>query len=119
MIFELFCNLKNPCIGLALRRVKDVSRYGKVVVNKNGLITLFREKDDTGSGLINGGIYFVDRLIFQFAPEGVYSFEEYIIKTSLKLKGVYGLECKGYFIDIGIPNDLIRARKELPKVIKK
>lgn len=116
--FQFFCSLKNPDIVLSLRQVRDVSRYGKVVVDKNGIVTLFKEKGDSGPGLINGGVYFVDKSFLRFAPKGVFSFEEFILQSFLKESRIHALECKGYFIDIGIPNDLIKAREELPKIIK-
>ena len=45
---------------MVLRQVEDTSRYGRIVL-EDGQITAVREKGVSGRGLINGGIYLIDR----------------------------------------------------------
>ena len=55
--FIEFCTEKNADMGIALRRVSDVSRYSKVAVD-NDLIVGFNEKTEIDeAGVINGGVY--------------------------------------------------------------
>jgi len=114
--FSKFCYSKNNNIVIALRLIENVSRYGKVIQNKDGLITSFSEKNNIGPGYINGGIYFVNRSMLDLTYDKKYSFEEYISRIVISQKKVYSINCSGYFIDIGIPTDLIKARKELPQI---
>lgn len=104
----------NAFITLALRSVDDVARYGEVTVNERNKLTSFNEKSRTGPGLINGGIYIVDAEIWD--DDGInvadkFSFETDVLQN-VDLGIFYGFPMDGYFIDIGIPSDLERARKE-------
>ena len=45
-----------------LRQVPDVSRYGKAILDENGILTGFNEKTaDPVPGTINGGIYLMKK----------------------------------------------------------
>jgi D,D-heptose 1,7-bisphosphate phosphatase len=98
---------------VVLRRMQDASRYG-VVDLEGDRITAFRERPPPGSaGLINGGVYLFDRRIVDgLAPHCSLEGE---VMPRLAGQGVLrGLPAEGYFRDIGIPEDLQRARGELP-----
>lgn len=99
-----------------LRWVPDAGRYGSVEVDSNGLITAFREKDPaTGSGMINGGIYRLQRsLLDGYAVGEQFSFEKEVLQPLGKPFRAYAAD--GYFIDIGIPEDYQRAQTELPQL---
>lgn len=99
-----------------LRWVPDAGRYGSVEVDSNGLITAFREKDPaTGSGMINGGIYRLQRsLLDGYAVGKQFSFEKEVLQALGKPFRAYA--ANGYFIDIGIPEDYQRAQTELPQL---
>lgn len=104
----------NAFITLALRSVDDVARYGEVTIDSRNKLTSFNEKSRTGPGLINGGIYIVDAEIWN--DDGInvadkFSFETDVLQN-VDLGIFYGFPMDGYFIDIGIPSDLERARKE-------
>jgi D-glycero-alpha-D-manno-heptose 1-phosphate guanylyltransferase len=101
-------------ITIALREVPDVSRFGEVVVDDCGRIVLFSEKGRSGSGLINGGVYFIDgRLWLDGHFLDVFSFERDYLQQRIKTAALYGYKSDGYFIDIGVPADLDRARHDL------
>lgn len=89
-------------ISICLTRVKDVSRYGKVEIDQQGLIRRFQEKSDTiEPGLINAGIYICHRSIFENFSSGKQSLELDIFP---KLLGVmHGYITDGCFLDIGTP----------------
>lgn len=99
---------------LTLKPMNDFDRYGVVELNKDGSIQSFKEKKYYKSGLINGGVYALNRNSFLSIdfPEK-FSFEkDYLEKyySSNKMKGLVQDE---YFIDIGIPEDFKRAGIEL------
>jgi NDP-sugar pyrophosphorylase family protein len=75
-----------------------------VDINENGEILSFIEKGQSGGGLINGGVYVFNREIVDIIPPGKVSLEKEVLPLLVK-KGLYGLAAKGYFTDIGIPQD--------------
>src|SRR5580658_5693413 len=76
--------LTSASVTVALREVADVSRFGEVMVDENGLIRRFNEKARNGPGLINGGIYLVDgRIWSDLALVEDFSFErDYLQKRA-------------------------------------
>lgn len=101
---------------LALKPMKDFDRYGVVDTDENGRIVSFREKQFYSEGLINGGIYLLDRKKFlaRSFPQR-FSFEKDYLEAFYAQGGFYGLEQQGYFIDIGIPSDYAKAQDDLKK----
>ncbi|MCD6468888.1 MAG: nucleotidyltransferase family protein [Thermoplasmata archaeon] len=96
---------------MALAEVEDPARYGAVEINEKGEIESFVEKgESSGSKLINGGIYVLDRKVFDYIPEGKVSLEREVFPKLIGRK-FYGVPVKGYFIDIGIPEDYERLRR--------
>jgi D-glycero-alpha-D-manno-heptose 1-phosphate guanylyltransferase len=76
-------------------------RFGVVGLDEDRRVTQFREKQHYQAGLINGGVYALNRE--RFLEEGLpekFSFEkDYLEKGRRRL---YGLVQNNYFIDIGI-----------------
>lgn len=103
-------------ITLALKPMQRFSRYGNVRVS-NGLIMAFEEKKPCDNGLINGGIYVINRLgkVFDGLPDK-FSFETEVLQPQCLLGNLYGVVQNGYFIDIGIPEDYERANEEFPVI---
>lgn len=101
-------------VTLALRSVTDASRYGAVTCGADHRILSFEEKGVQKPGLINGGIYAINASAFgiQDLPEK-FSLETDFLQKFLLTLQPFGLISSGYFIDIGIPEDLQRARSEL------
>ena len=113
--FEHFHQEKNGLLSIVLREVEDVSRYGSVNIGENGMITLFSEKQvSSGSGFINGGVYLINRKIFEKYPQAKkFSFEKDLMTKYYTQECFYAMPSDGYFIDIGIPEDYARAQQEL------
>ena len=92
-------------ICLALKQMNDFDRYGTVNVNEQGFVISFEEKIFKNQGLINGGIYLLDKDIFKdFALQEKFSFEEFLQENYEKLKAKAHI-FDDYFIDIGVPED--------------
>jgi D-glycero-alpha-D-manno-heptose 1-phosphate guanylyltransferase len=101
-------------VTMALRRVADTARYGAVECDATGRITAFHEKGRSGPGLVNGGIYVVERSeLEKTAWPAKFSFEQDFLQARLNEVRPVGYESDAYFIDIGVPEDLERARLEL------
>jgi D-glycero-alpha-D-manno-heptose 1-phosphate guanylyltransferase len=102
-------------VSLALKEMEDSSRYG-CVQTAGKRVTAFREKGSGKKGLINGGVYLMDkRWLKRNSPGRVFSFEKDILEKNIS-QG-FGYYVSGdYFIDIGIPSDYEKAERELPLI---
>jgi D-glycero-D-manno-heptose 1,7-bisphosphate phosphatase len=100
---------------IVLRRLEDARRYG-VVETEGEVVRAFRERpagEGAVAGTINAGVYLFDRRLLDHVTP-VCSLERDVLPL-LAARGVLrGLPADGYFVDIGIPDDLARARRDLP-----
>ena len=99
---------------LALKPMKDFSRYGAIELNEDHSIRKFSEKKHYKEGFINGGMYVLNRVKFlhELLPEK-FSFETDYLEPLYRERKMYGFVQDEYFIDIGIPEDYERAQREL------
>lgn len=97
---------------LALRRVAETGRAGTVDLD-GGRIAAFHERGPGGPGLINGGVYLMDRAIAARIGAPPCSMERDVFPALAAEGALRGVVLDGYFIDIGIPADLERARRDL------
>lgn len=114
--FFLFHTGIQSSFSLALKPMKDFSRYGNVECAGDTIIR-FNEKKFCSDGLINGGIYIINRTFFESLklPE-VFSVEADVLE---KFAGSSLLKCMVFnepFIDIGIPEDYKRALELLKEI---
>lgn len=101
---------KKTRLTVALKRMYNFDRYGTVEIDGAGKIIDFKEKKFLDQGLINGGVYCLNRTIFPPQLPKVFSFEKEILETGFVGEPYYGLEFSSYFIDIGIPEDYSKAQ---------
>jgi D-glycero-alpha-D-manno-heptose 1-phosphate guanylyltransferase len=91
---------------IALRHLTNFSRYGTVELNTDGTIKNFHEKKYCRDGLINGGVYVLDvQKFLSYNLQPPFSFEKDFLEKNTGVLTLYGIESKGFFIDIGIPED--------------
>jgi D-glycero-alpha-D-manno-heptose 1-phosphate guanylyltransferase len=101
---------------MAMTRVDDTARYGGVVLNE-GRVAGFTEKGLAGSGWINAGTYVLSRT-FPW-PESLparFSFEQDVLVPFVNRLRPAAFQHTGFFLDIGIPEDLDRAQSLLPSM---
>lgn len=101
---------------LALKEMRDFERYGTVSLAGN-TITAFEEKRPRTEGLINGGVYLVNRAAFltrQFPDK--FSFEKDYLEAFVAQHLFSGYTCGGYFIDIGVPEDYDKAQQDFKEL---
>lgn len=98
---------------LALHPMRDFARYGRVEVAANGRVLAFREKEAVAEGLINGGVYLLQRDAFARAGlAGAFSLEKDFFGALVAELPFYGMPDAAYFLDIGIPEDFARAQTD-------
>ncbi|MBO4403472.1 MAG: nucleotidyltransferase family protein [Bacteroidales bacterium] len=102
-------------LSVVLRHVPDTDRYGSVETDSTQRIVRFVEKHaGRGAGFINGGIYLLEKSLFNgFRAGDAFSFEKELMEKKYETSLFYGMSASGYFIDIGIPEDYVRAQREL------
>lgn len=124
-ILDEFGNDKPALI--ALHYSTDISRYGLVNIDNNFKITQFIEKGSLPNtildGYINGGIYKFNKncltpIRTTFKNDNI-SMESQIFPKMLANHDLYGLPVGGAFIDIGVPDDYLRAQTYIPNTIIK
>ena len=112
-ILILFARQKQADIAIALKFMADCARFGKVSVDESGRVLAFEEKGPGGSGLINSGVYYVKAAVFNSIDSDSFSFENAVLAKHCSSMSMFGLPTDAYFIDMGVPEDLARARLEL------
>ncbi len=103
--------------ALALRKVDNAGRYGTITTFKN-IITTFKEKTGTtAEGIINGGVYILNKSTFFNLSEGLtnFSIEKDIFESHFNTINIAGFINDGYFIDIGIPEDYLKAQYDFKR----
>ena len=96
-------------ISLAAKWVENAQNSG-FLRHKNGILCGFHEKGIMSAGLVNGGIYFIEKNALDGINEEKFSFEKQILESDYCPVAV--CESDGYFIDIGIPENYRKAQKE-------
>jgi len=99
---------------LSLKPMKNFERYGVVELNDDFSVRSFHEKKHYEEGLINGGVYALnkERFLDEDLP-GKFSFEKDYLEKYYKDRKIFGLVQDEYFIDIGVPEDYQKAQVEL------
>lgn len=99
---------------MALTEVEDAARYGSVRFDAGYRVTGFSEKGASGKGWINAGVYLLNKRLFLAKnwPEK-FSFEQDYLKACCPQARFFGYRYRNYFVDIGVPEDLQNAQREL------
>jgi D-glycero-alpha-D-manno-heptose 1-phosphate guanylyltransferase len=99
--------------SVALKRMRNFDRYGTVECRRNTIVR-FNEKKFCSDGLINGGIYLINRNIIEaWKLSGAFSLEKDIMEKESGTSVIKGMVFDDLFIDIGIPEDYHKAESIL------
>lgn len=94
-------------------QVADTTRYGRLLVVE-GVAAGFTEKGRAGPGLINAGCYVFRRdQLDAFAVGTAFSLEADYLTPAVATRQFDVFVTQGRFIDIGIPEDFLRAQEAL------
>jgi D-glycero-alpha-D-manno-heptose 1-phosphate guanylyltransferase len=100
----------NHQFSIALKQMQKFSRYGSVECEKDTILK-FNEKKFCSDGLINGGIYLINKQYLESKKiSGAFSLETEILEKEAGTSDIKGLVFDDLFIDIGIPEDYYRAQ---------
>ena len=114
--FFLFHDERGSKLSIALKKADFTERYGTVEIDSENRIVGFVEKARRFCVLINGGIYLLNKDFFNsFSLQDKFSFERDFLERYYDAYRFYGVPFDGYFIDIGIPEDYERAKREFEK----
>jgi D-glycero-alpha-D-manno-heptose 1-phosphate guanylyltransferase len=102
-----------PSLTMAITHQSNIARYGGVAIEK-GRIVGYEEKGRSGPGWINAGVYVLQRRMqWPSALPDKFSFEvDFLVRETPHLTPA-AYEVDGFFLDIGVPEDLDRAQREL------
>lgn len=104
---------------VALLPVENATRYGFVDCEGSRILA-FREKPaEPESGTINSGVYWLRREALDVIKQTPCSLEQEVFPQLISQGRLLGRRYTGYFIDIGIPEDLETARTGLADALRK
>lgn len=111
-VFKSFHDAKDADASILLTYVDDCSRYGSVVLDKDGKVESFIEKSGAGGpGFINAGVYLMERPLIREIPVGrVLSLEKDIFPQWMGRKFFGHASNAPVFIDIGTPQSFQHAQ---------
>ena len=115
--FSLFYDFhmqKGGIASLVLVEAQPGQDYGAVKVDDDSRVISFREKNECRQTmLINGGIYFMNRDIFDNMPDDARFSLEYDLFPKIIPVGCYGFQTSSEVIDIGTPERYVQALRRL------
>lgn len=104
--------------SFALFRTNEVGRYMGMDVKPDGEIVSLKSGTGQPGRLANGGVYLLNPAVLAKTKYGQgqkVSLEDDLLPDFVAQGGkLYGIECPGSFIDIGVPEDYFRAADVLP-----
>lgn len=115
-----FHKKKDTIATLSLYSSKNPLQFGIVLTDKKDRIIRFLEKPSSSevfSDTINTGIYFFNKEIFDYIPEGEsFDFSKDLFPLLLKKDmPIYGFKTKGYWRDVGNLEEYIEANMDTLK----
>jgi D-glycero-alpha-D-manno-heptose 1-phosphate guanylyltransferase len=109
-----FHKQKDAFITIAVKPMENFDRYGTVILDEAGHIVAFEEKKKCVRGLINGGVYVINKMqLMDLELPMKHSFEKDVMEKNFSSGKVYAKVFEDYFIDIGVPEDYMKANQEL------
>ena len=94
--------------SITVTRVTDPSKYGVVVYDQAGKIESFIEKPQNYvSNKINAGMYIFNNSVLDKIPLQKTSIEKEIFPRMVCEDNLYAFEMKGYWMDVGRPEDFL------------
>lgn len=113
--FLKFHENRGALVTVVLSRAEKTGDYGRVLINKDGMIFSFREKIGGGpGGLVNAGVYLMEKDVLDFFPPGCpCSLERDVFPVLAGEKSIYGYVASVPHLDIGTPDRYFKAQSIL------
>ena len=108
-------NRKNKigCLALIKSNKKNIKFNNLFIDKKHNVIR------KTKSKYINAGIYYFKKKIFKFIENKKLSIENTVLPNLINKKMMVGIILNSFFLDIGTPQDLRKAKTKLIKHLKR
>lgn len=104
---EDMCKTTSP--AMAVVKLSDASRYGRVQLNAQNRVTAFYEKNGVrDAGLINAGLYRLNSELFKAWDRLPFSLERVSFPALVARGDLNAVTLNTDFIDIGVPDDYFR-----------
>ena len=117
-LLDLIARARGGRVHMALRDGVVGDRYGRVVLDGD-MVRDFIAPGAGATGPVNAGIYVVDKSVLHDIETLPASLEQDLFPALVKSGALRGTAYRGYFIDIGIPEDFERADRELPDKLRR
>ena len=109
---------KGAKVTIALWPVEDPTAFGVVETSSKGRVRRFIEKpswEAVTTNMINAGCYILEPEALSHIPQGTFSMFEHGLFPQLAQLNVpmYGYLAKGYWMDIGTPENYLRVHQDL------
>lgn len=117
-LLDLIARAQGSRVHMALRDGVVGDRYGRVVLDGD-TVRNFIAPGAGATGPVNAGIYVIDKSILADIATLPASLEQDVFPGVAKSGALSGTAYRGYFIDIGIPEDFARADRELREKLRR
>ncbi|MBR0987227.1 HAD-IIIA family hydrolase [Bradyrhizobium liaoningense] len=117
-LLDLIARAHDGRVHMALRDGVVGDRYGRVVLDGD-MVRDFIAPGAGATGPVNAGIYVIDKSVLDGIATLPASLEQEIFPGLAKSGALRGTAYRGYFIDIGIPDDFARADRELRQQLRR
>jgi D-glycero-D-manno-heptose 1,7-bisphosphate phosphatase len=111
-VLDLISRANSGLVQMALRADVVGDRFGRVVLDGDR-VRSFIAPGRGATGPVNAGVYVIDRSIIAGIDRLPASLEQDVFPVLAANGAMVGTSYRGYFIDIGIPEDFARADVEL------
>lgn len=117
-LLDLIARARDGRIHMALRDGVVGDRYGRVALDGE-VVRDFIAPGAGATGPVNAGIYVVDKSVLADIAKLPASLEQDVFPGLVSRGELRGTAYRGYFIDIGIPDDFARADRELQDKLRR
>lgn len=117
-LLDLIARAHDGRVHMALRDGIVGDRYGRVVLDGD-MVRDFIAPGAGATGPVNAGIYVIDKSVLDDIATLPASLEQEIFPGLARSGALRGTAYRGYFIDIGIPDDFARADRELSRQLRR
>lgn len=117
-LLDLIARARDGRVHMALRDGVIGDRYGRVVLDGD-VVRDFIAPGAGATGPVNAGIYVIEKSVLDDIAALPASLEQDIFPGLAKAGALRGTAYRGYFIDIGIPDDFARADRELHQQMRR
>ena len=105
-------------LTVAIHERSNIVDYGVIEVGTDGMVASFTEKP-VSHLTVSMGVYVFSRRVLKFVPEDKpFGFDELMLSLLERHEPVNTYRYDGYWLDVGRPDDYLRAQRDIARVQK-